>query len=314
MALPNLLTRQHIQTGLEQAADRCSHPDAGLFGPGSVIWQLLRENLTALAQGRTLLLALANSRLSQLMPSHHDAVQRIQHTQVFLLKVVFGNLDQALVTLNSQKARNKTLFDVDDSDTLVYALSAWVDSCMTVHQSVIEPINSALQERLFEEAMLLAQVMGIPQQALPADWHRWRRWWQHRLARPVSLSPRRQQVLDALLREQGYPGRTPYGAYYPHAAYQLPGHWQQACQLPQRNLDRHRQHQRQLQRLMDITRNLPERLRYQPAFQEAQQRLRGRARADLATRLLNRWWTGESELVSSGWSIPKVDRLTSASY
>ena len=65
---------------------------------------------------------------------------------------------------------------------------------------------------------------------------------------------------------------------------------------------------------MDLTCRLPERLRYQPAYHEALQRLSGRARADLTTRLLNRWWSGESDLVSSGWSIPKIDRLPSASY
>ena len=218
MALPNLLTRQHIQTGLEQAADRCSHPDAGLFGPGSVIWQLLRENLTALAQGRTLLLALANSRLSQLMPSHHDAVQRIQHTQVFLLKVVFGNL--TVGDIEQPEGCNKTLFDVDDSDTLVYALSAWV-SCMTVHQSVIEPINSALQERLFEEAMLLAQVMGIPLWPFPADWHRWRRWWQHRLARPVSLAS--ATTGSGCTTRSRAIGRTPMARITPTRRINCPG-------------------------------------------------------------------------------------------
>ena len=190
MALPQLLTRDHIQAGLFQASEQCHQPDAGLFGPGSICWQLMRENLTSLAHGRVVLLALADSRLSQLLADSHDLVQRLQHTQVFMLKLVFGNLDQALLTLDSPRMRRKTLFDVDDSETLLYALTAWMDSCLTVYQEIIEPLNTAHQERLFEETMLLAQVMGIPESRRPADWHAHQRWWKRRLNHHGPISDR----------------------------------------------------------------------------------------------------------------------------
>lgn len=314
MALPQLLTREHIQAGLMQASEQCQQPDAGLFGPGSICWQLMRENLTSLAHGRVVLLALADSRLSQLLADSHDLIQRLQHTQVFMLKLVFGNLDQALLTLDSPRMRRKTLFDVEDSETLLYALTAWMDSCLTVYQDVIEPLNTAHQERLFEETMLLAQVMGVPEERRPADWHAHRRWWHRRLDHHGPISDRRRQLGYTLIREQGYPGRLPYGQYLPLASFQVPEHLRQTFRLPQTDLDSHRSYQKHLNRLMEITRRLPPRLRYQPAYHEASQRLEGRARADLATRLLNRWWTGESDLVNSGWSIPKVDRLPSVSY
>ena len=41
---------------------------------------------------------------------------------------------------------------------------------------------------------------------------------------------------------------------------------------------------------------LPARLRYVGPYQEAQQRLRGRARPDLGVRLCNRFWIGAAEL------------------
>ncbi|MED5389116.1 MAG: oxygenase MpaB family protein [Pseudomonadota bacterium] len=314
MALPQLLTRDDIQSGLIHASEQCHQPDAGLFGPGSICWQLMRENLSSLAQGRSLLLALSDSRLSQLLGDSNDVVQRFHHTQVFLLKLIFGNLDQALLTLDSPRMRRKTLFDVDDSEALLYALTAWMDSCLMVYQEVIEPLNSAHQERLFEETMLLARVLGIPEDRLPAHWHAHRRWWNRRLQHHGPISDRRRRLGNQMIREEGYPGRLPYGAYLPLASFQLPEHLRQTFRLPQTGLDSHRAYQRHLNRLMELTRKLPARLRYQPAYHEASQRLSGRARADLATRLLNRWWTGESDLVNSGWSIPKVDRLPSVSY
>ena len=314
MALPQLITRDHIQAGLVIAGEHSQQPDAGLLGPGSVCWQLMRENLVTLAQGRIVLLSLADSRLSQLFASSHDVVQRMHHTQVFMLKLVFGNQDQALLTLDSPHLRRKTLFDVEDSGTLLYALTAWVDSCLMLYQEVIEPLNTALQERLFEETMLIAQVLGIAQQRLPEHWHAHRRWWERRLSHNGPISDRRRQLGHHLIREQGYPGRLPYGDYLPLASFQVPEHLRQMFRLPQADLDAHRLYQRQTRKLMDITRHLHMRLRYQPAYHEASQRLSGRARADLATRLLNRWWTGQSDLVNSGWSIPKVDRLPSVSY
>ena len=314
MALPKLITRDHLEHGLLRTSDRCHHPDAGLFGPGSVCWQLMRENLMCLAQGRVLLLALADSRTAQLVTSGNDMIQRLQHTQVFMLKLVFGNLDQALLTLQSQRTRRKTLFDVEDSDTLLYMLSAWMDSCLRVYQSVIEPLSTAHQERLFEETMVMAEALGIPPQRLPAHWHAHQRWWNKRLARNGAIPRHRRQLGHTLIREQGYPGRLPYGSYLALASFQIPEHLREQFRLPQTGLDAHRNYQKHIHRLMDLTCRLPERLRYQPAYHEAQQRLSGRARADLPTRLLNRWWSGQSDLVSSGWSIPKIDRLPSASY
>lgn len=314
MALPQLITRDHVQAGLVMASEQCQQPDAGLFGPGSICWQLLRENLMQLAQGRLLLLALADSRLSQLMPTANDAIQRLHHTQVFMLKLVFGNLDQAMLTLNSGRLRRKTLFDVEDSETLLYMLSAWVDSCLQVYQEVIEPLNSAHQERLFEETMLLAQALGIHESRLPPHWHAHRQWWERRLAHSGPISNKRRSMGHQLIREEGFPNRLPYGSYLPLASFQIPEHLRELFHLPPTDLDAHRAYQKHLQRLMELTRRLPPRLRFQPAYHEASQRLHGRARADLTTRLLNRWWTGQSDLVSSGWSIPKIDRLPSVSY
>tara|TARA_B100000676_G_scaffold252740_1_gene258257 strand:+ start:2382 stop:3326 length:945 start_codon:yes stop_codon:yes gene_type:complete len=314
MALPKLMTRDHVQQGIVIAGEQCHQPDAGLLGPGSICWQIMRENLTTLSQGRVALLILANSRLSQLLPDANDVIQRIHHTQVFMLKLVFGNIDQVLLTLDNPAMRRQTLFDVNDSETLLYALSAWMDSCLLIYQDVVEPLNTAHQERLFEETMLLAQVLGVPATALPPHWHAYRRWWEKNLEAGQAISPGRRHLGYTLIREQGYPGRLPYGKYLPMASFQIPEHLRQAFRLPQTGLDSHRHYQKHINRLMEITRRLPPRLRFQPAWHEAHQRLGGRARADLTTRLLNRWWTGQSNLVSSGWSIPKMDRLPSVNY
>lgn len=314
MPLPKIIERDDIQLGITLAGDSCHQPDSGLLGPGSICWQIMKENLTSLALGRVALLTLADSRLSQLTPTLSELSQRLQHTHVFMLKLVFGNIDQVLLTLDSMKGRAKTLFDTRNSSTLLYALTAWMESMLIIYQDVVEPISTAHQERLFEETMLLARALGVPASELPEHWHAHRRWWNHLLDTKKTIAPHRKHMGYTLIRELGYPGRLPYGRYLPLAPFQVPEHLRQAFRLPQTGLDNHRAYQKQLNRLMDITRKLPPKLRYQPAWHEAQQRLGGRARADLATRVLNRWWTGESELVSSGWSIPRAERVPGLSY
>lgn len=309
MALPQLITRDDIETGISRACCQCAHPDAGFFGPGSITWQLLRENITVLSQGRILVLALANSRLSQLLPSESDAIQRLQHSHRFLMKVVFGNQEQAMMTLSDQAQRRKTLFDVRESETLLYAITAWMDSCLAIYQAVIGPLTTALEERLFEETMLLAEIMGIREEKLPSHWHAYRHWWQQQQAQTRALGNTRRQLGNALIRSQGFPNRVPFGSYSALASFTVPPSLVEAFDLAPANLTNHRRYQRQLQRLMDTLCHLPDKLRYQPVYYEARERLQGRARAGLATRLLNRWWSGESELVSSGWSMPKADRL-----
>ncbi len=314
MALPHLVTRHDIEAGIGKASEPCQQPDAGLFGPGSVSWQLLRENITVLGQGRMLVLALAHSRLAQLLQDPHSAVQRLQHSQRFLMKIVFGNQEQALMTLANRSMRRKTLFDVQDGETLLYAISAWMDSCLTLYEQVIGPLTSALEERLFEETMLLASAMGVPKAQLPEHWHAHRSWWRQQLARPESVSPARRELGHLLIREQGFPERLPFGSFNPLASFTVPGPLVDTFRLEAVDLANHRRYQRQLQRLMEITRRLPEALRFQPVYHEACQRLQGRARAGLATRLLNRWWSGESELVSSGWAVPREQRRTGVSF
>lgn len=308
MALPHLITRQTIEIGIQQASQQCPHPDAGLFGPGSVSWQLLRENITVLAQGRVILLCLAHSRLSQLLPDRHTTVQRIQHSQRYLMKVLFGNQEQALMTLADPGQRRRTLFDVRESEALLFAVSAWMDSCLAIYQTVIGPLTSALEERLFEETRLLALALGVPESQLPAHWHAHRSWWQHQLGTLTAVSRLRRELGHELIREQGYPDRIPFGSYASIASFTVPNRLIEAFDLAPADLAHHRRYQRQVRRLMEITRHLPDTLRYQPVYHEACQRLKGRARAGLTTRLLNRWWSGESELVSSGWSMPKAAR------
>jgi len=308
MALPHLITRQDIESGIIKASEQTPQPDAGLFGPGSVSWQIMKEAITVLAQGRILVLALAHSRLSQLLASQHDAIQRVQHSQRFVMKIVFGNQEQALATLADRSHRRRTLFDVPESEALLFAVTSWMDSCLMIYQTIIGPLTTALQERLFEETRLLALALGIPEAQLPGNWHAHRRWWQQQLDGLSSVSPSRREMGHELIREQGFPDRLPYGSYASIASFTMPEPLVDAFALKPADLAHHRRYQQQLQRLMDMTRRLPETLRYQPVYQEARQRLQGKARAGLTTRLLNRWWSGESELVSSGWSMPKADR------
>ncbi|MED5239303.1 MAG: oxygenase MpaB family protein [Pseudomonadota bacterium] len=308
MALPHLITRLDRESGIQQASQQCTHPDAGLLGPGSVSWQILRESITILAQGRILVLALAHSRLSQLLGNQHHAIQRLQHSQRYLMKVIFGNQEQAMMTLADPSQRRKTLFDVHDSDSLLYAISAWMDSCLAIYRTVIGPLTTALEERLFEETQLLARALGVPDHRLPGHWHAHRQWWQQQLDTRDSVHPQRRELGHSLIRQQGFPDRLPYGSFANIASFTVPEPLVDAFDLKPVNLDTHRHYQRQIRRLMELTRRLPEPLRYQPVYHEARQRLQGRARAGLATRLLNRWWSGEAELVSSGWSLPKGDR------
>lgn len=308
MTLPHLVTEHDIEAGIQRASHQCSHPDAGLFGPGSICWQVLRENITLLAQGRILILTLSHSRLSQLVSDQHSAIQRLQYTHRFLLKVLFGNQEQALMTLADKRQRRKTLFDVQDSGALYFAASAWMDSCLQIYQTVIGPLTTALEERFFEETRLLLEALGLPETVLPGHWHAHRSWWQHQLDKFHAISPSRLALGHSLIREQGFPDRIPFGSYSPLASFSVPANLVDAFDLKPADLANHRSYQQHVSRLMDLTRRLPEALRYQPVYHEAIQRLQGRARARLATRLLNRWWSGESELVSSGWSMPKAER------
>lgn len=53
-----------------------------------------------------------------------------------------------------------------------------------------------------------------------------------------------------------------------------------------------------LARIRHVYPLLPERLRYVGPYQEAEQRLAGKARPDMVTRMCNRFWIGRAQLPS----------------
>jgi uncharacterized protein (DUF2236 family) len=86
------------ELGVVRAA--VASPLAGVFGPGSVTWQVNRESALFLGAGRALLLQLAHPWIAAAVAQHSDAVTnpvgRFHRTFSVVFTMVFGTLDQSL--------------------------------------------------------------------------------------------------------------------------------------------------------------------------------------------------------------------------
>jgi uncharacterized protein (DUF2236 family) len=73
---------------------------AGVFGPNSIMWRILRENLIFMGAGRALLMQLAHPWVATAIREHSrvltDPLDRFHHTFNIMFSMVFGTLDQAL--------------------------------------------------------------------------------------------------------------------------------------------------------------------------------------------------------------------------
>src|SRR5579862_1107881 len=88
-----------LESLLAQLRASIAAPELGLFGPGSLNWQVNRESALFLAGGRAALLQLAHPWVAAAIAQHsrtlHDPVRRFHNTFRLMFTMSFGSLEEA---------------------------------------------------------------------------------------------------------------------------------------------------------------------------------------------------------------------------
>jgi uncharacterized protein (DUF2236 family) len=312
-----VVTDALLERQLEEVEATAAGKLAGVFGPGSMTWWINRESALFLCAGRALLLQLAHPWVAASVAQHsrvHDApLARFQRTFGIVFALVFGTLDQARAAARRLHRRHSAItgtlpesvgafrggspYCANNVTALRWVHATLVDSALAAHDLVLTPLSRDERERYYAESRIFAALFGIPPCFLPEDWAAFAAYNEAmRQSSVLTVSPAARVLAGSILSGTGVGLWVPE-SYRALTIGTLPRRLRQGFGFDYGDRER-RASDRTIGWVRRLYPSLPTRLRHVGPYQEAQARLRGSSRPDLATQLLNRFWIGQRSLSS----------------
>jgi len=298
MAIPP--PRFDLEETLRSIRARAIDPRDGVYGPGSVSWQVNREVVILLGGGRAALLQLAHPYIAHAVDQHSDTptdpVGRFRRTFEHVFAMVFGDLDMAERSarrVHSIHKRVKGPIDEDvgpyakghrysalDQGALFWVHATLVDSALHVYERTVAPLSRSDRERYYEESRVFASLFGVPESVMPESYERFAQYFADMLASSTITASRPCRELARFLLQ---PPRPIYGPatrwYRTLTAGMLTDRLRRELELPWGARER-ATFAASWPVIRGAVRALPPRLRYFPDYVEAMARIREPARAD----------------------------------
>jgi uncharacterized protein (DUF2236 family) len=195
--------------------------DAGLFGPGTVIWRVNREGVLLVGGGATLILQVAHPLVAAGVAQHsnyrEDPWGRLYRTLDLTTKVVFGDSRTAgraarRIRLRHERVRGVTEedagryprgtpYDAGDPELLMWVHATLVRTALDVYQLYLGPLTIAEQLRYYEEQKTLAEVLGVPRERMPRTFGAFNEYFEDMLESDrIAVTATLRDVVDATLR------------------------------------------------------------------------------------------------------------------
>ena len=287
---------------------------AGIFGPGSLMWQIDREAAVFLGAGRALLLQLAHPWVAAAIARHSrvlaDPIGRFHGTFNVMFTMVFGTTEQALASARHLYGRHAGIagtlaeaagpfaagsrYQANDIAALRWVHATLIETALVAYELVRPPLSAEERERYWREARLFAAFFGIPQDALPRSWgdfacyneSMWR-------SDVLAVGDEARKVAGAVLSGAGT--RLPIPSWFRvMTARLLPARLRDDFGLPYGEAEE-RKGERALAVIRQVYPMVPNCLRHVGPYQEACARLAGQP-PGVMIRLLNRLWIGQKSM------------------
>lgn len=274
---------------------------AGLYGPGSLSWEVNRESVTMLGGGAAALLQLAHPHVAYAVDQHSqtrtDPVGRFVRTFEHVFAMLFGDLEHALDSARRvhgvhTKIRGRLHEDVgrysrggryeaNDPDALMWVHATLLDTALRVYELAVEPLRPLEREAYYRESKLFAYLFGIDDSVLPPTWTAFERYYRDTIASPsIAVSTPARQMREFLFRPPT-PAHRPLTAWFEiFTAGLLPPKLRPtfgfAYGVRERAIFR-----ASIPLLRAAVRAAPDRLRYFPAYLDARRRIADEPGRDL---------------------------------
>jgi len=191
---------------------------AGLYGPGSVSWEVNRQSVTMLGGGAAALLQLAHPAVAYAVDQHsltrHDPVGRFVRTFEHVFAMTFGELDHALASARRVHALHRRIrgrvpervgafargdrYEANDPAALLWVFATLTDTARRVYELAVEPLRPLEREAYYAESKLFASLFGIDDAVLPATWSDFTRYYRETIASPaIAILGRSPEALSS---------------------------------------------------------------------------------------------------------------------
>jgi uncharacterized protein (DUF2236 family) len=276
---------------------------AGAFGPHSMRWRIDREAALFLGAGRALLLQLAHPWVAAAVAQHSraldDPIARFHGTFGTVFAMVFGNVDDAVAAARRLYHRHTGIvgpvpgggrYAANDRAALAWVHATLVDTAVIAY-GLVQPLGADERARYYAESLRFAAFFGLAPASLPPDWEAFAAANRAILDSDIlAVSDAARAIAAQLLSGAGSWIVVP-SWYRALTAELLPPRLRSEFGLSY-GLAEQRAAARARLWLRRVHPWLPPRLRYVGPYFEAQERLAGRDRPRLTTRLSNRFWIG----------------------
>ncbi|MCC6644852.1 MAG: DUF2236 domain-containing protein [Polyangiaceae bacterium] len=184
------VSREDLEAHLSRLRATTRDPRAGVFGPGSKMWEVSREAVVFLAGGRAALLQTAHAYVAHGVDQHSrtktDPYGRFFRTFDNVFSMIFGDLSHAERSARRVHTIHQRIHGVIDEDVggfkrgdryhanhepaLLWVYATLLDSAVLSFELVIRPMGTREKDAYYQEAKRFGYLFGIPDDVMPGDW------------------------------------------------------------------------------------------------------------------------------------------------
>jgi uncharacterized protein (DUF2236 family) len=194
-------------------------PQAGFFGPDSLVWQISREPVLLLFGMRALLLQIAHPYVAQGVADHSDyrshPLGRGIRTFKAVYAMVFGPRDAAIDAALAVHGVHDRVFgevtdrlptgiypyySANDPQALLWVAATLLDSSVQAYELCIRSLSDTEKEQYYQESKLFGQLFGIPHSLYPDTWVDFKEWMENSVqSGRIFITPTAREILQGLL-------------------------------------------------------------------------------------------------------------------
>lgn len=316
-AAPQTVTEADFKRSLERLRGEPVDPKHGLFGPGSMFWEVNRHTLVYfLGAVQAVQMQLAHPWIATAVAEHSkimsDPRRRAQLTYIYLWSVIYGDLDMVTKksyslykvharvegVIGAQAGRHAagSGYAANELNALLWVHVTAFYARVRIYEQLVRPLSAGDKDRFVAEAKRYAYCFGIPEAMHPADWASVEAYVAAVQASEVLAPTEAGLRISRFLR-----GNIPWplrAATWTFLCLDLPERTRNILDLPVETPATRAQFRRATAMFRLMHRLLPARLANVPAYFEAQRRIAGKTGPGLFTSVLNRLILGVPRLVS----------------
>ncbi len=163
---------------------------SGLFGPGSVTWQVDREIAVLIGSGaRALLMQVAHPLVAAAVADHSryraDPLGRLRATLDAIYTFAFGDRATALGAVEGVTRLHNAVrgvapdgrpYSALEPDLLLWVYATLIDSSVLAYETFVAPLSPARREQYYAEFRRAGLFWGIPAECFPPSLFELRAW------------------------------------------------------------------------------------------------------------------------------------------